>query len=159
MTDPIRPTDADARGLAMKLMREARFAALAVLDDQGLPMLSRVGFGLAPDGAPISLISTLAAHTQALQQRPCCAVMIGEPGDRGDALSHPRLSLQGQAEIIARSDPRHDALAAPYLRDHPKAKLYLQLGDFHFMRLAVTTGFLNGGFGKAHKLRPDDLRP
>lgn len=159
MTNPIRPTDDEARALAHQLLQDTRHAALAVLDCDGLPMLSRVGFGLGPDGVPISLVSTLAAHTQALMARPDCAIMIGEPAAKGDALSHPRLSLQGQAEILPRDHSLHTKLAAQYLRHQPKAKLYLQLGDFHFLRLTVTRGFLNGGFGKAFQLTSDDLRP
>ena len=40
-------------------------------------------------------------------------------------------------------------MAAHYLRDHPKAKLYIGLTDFSFVLFTVTTGHLNAGFGKA----------
>ena len=157
MTSPIRPTDEEARSLARKLMQDARFAALAVLGADGTPSLSRVAFGLSPAGAPISLVSTLAAHTQALIARPACSVMVGEPGDKGDPLTHPRLTLQGRAKILPNDTPAHAELAAHYLRDHPKAKLYVGFGDFHFLQITVTSAFLNGGFGKAFNLTPADL--
>ena len=47
--------------------------------------------------------------------------------------------------------------AAHWLRDHPKAKLYIGFGDFHFALFSVTGAFLNGGFGKAFFLTPVDL--
>ncbi|CUH77282.1 heme utilization protein HutZ [Tritonibacter multivorans] len=157
MTSPIRPTDNEARSLARQLMQDARFAALAVTDDAGCPTLSRVAFGLSPAGAPVSLVSTLASHTQALMARPDCALMVGEPGDKGDPLTHPRLTLQGRAEILPNNTNAHTEMAAHYLRDHPKAKLYVGFGDFHFLKITVTGAFLNGGFGKAFHLSPADL--
>ena len=157
MTSPIRPTDDEARSLARQLMQDARFAALAVTDETGCPSLSRVAFGLSPAGAPISLVSTLAAHTQALMARPDCALLVGEPGDKGDPLTHPRLTLQGRAEILPNDTPAHSEMAAHYLRDHPKSKLYVGFGDFHFLQITLTRAFLNGGFGKAFNLTPADL--
>ena len=157
MSDPIRPTDEDARQLAQSLMAEARFAALGVIDQKGCPLVTRVAFGLCPHGQPISLISTLSAHTRALKDRPVCSVMVGEPGDRGDPLTHPRLSLQGRARFVSNSGEEHQYLADHYLRTHPKAKLYIGFADFAFVRFAVEAGNLNGGFGKAFHLTPEDL--
>ena len=157
MTSPIRPTDNAARGLARDLMQEARFAALAVTDATGCPSVSRVAFGLSPAGAPISLVSTLSAHTEALIARPDCALLVGAPSDKGDPLTHPRLTLQGQAEILPNDTSAHKEMAAHYLRVHPKAKLYVGFGDFHFLQFTITRAFLNGGFGKAFTLSPADL--
>lgn len=160
MTDPIRPTDDQARALARDLLRAARFAALAVSDpDTGAPYVSRVALGLAPDGAPITLISGLALHTRALRADPACALLVGEPGPKGDPLSHPRLTVQASAQPVPRDSAAHTEMAAHYLRDHPKAKLYLSLGDFGFVRFTPTRLFLNGGFGRAFHLTPADLRP
>lgn len=119
MTDPIRPTDEDARQLARNLMSKARFAALGVIDQSGCPLVTRVAFGLCPKGRPISLVSTLSAHTRALQENPACSFMVGEPEDRGDPLTHPRLSLQGRARFIpipektTRCSPRTTCRAIP----------------------------------------------
>ncbi|WP_417840048.1 HugZ family protein [Tritonibacter scottomollicae] len=154
---PIRPTDDEARALARQLMQDARFAALATLTNAGYPMQSRVAFGLDAGGAPISLVSTLAAHTQAMAARPQISLLVGEPGAKGDPLTHPRLSLNGTAEILPNACTAHDEVAAQYLRSHPKAKLYIGFGDFHFVRFQISEAFLNGGFGKAYTLRPADL--
>lgn len=157
MTDPIRPTDAAARALARDLLAQARHAALAVTDPQtGTPYVSRIALRLV--GAnPVTLVSGLALHTRALRAAPACALLVGDPGPKGDALAHPRLTVQAQARFIPRPSPAHDEMAAPYLRGHPKAKLYLQLGDFGFVVFAPVRAFLNGGFGRAFHLTPADL--
>ncbi|MBY6141672.1 pyridoxamine 5'-phosphate oxidase family protein [Leisingera daeponensis] len=159
MADVIRPTDDEARALAQSLMAEARFAALGVLLEDGQPLVTRVAFGLDAQGQPVSLVSDLALHTGALRRHPPCSLMVGEPGAKGDALTHPRLSLLAEAEFVPRQGPAHEALAATYLRHHPKAKLYLQFADFSFVRFAVTAAHLNGGFGKAFRLAAADLLP
>lgn len=159
MADPIRPADDGARRLAQSLMAEARFAALGVLAEDGSPLVTRVAFGLDPQGAPVSLVSDLALHTQAMRQRPACSLLVGEPGAKGDPLTHPRLSLVCQASFLPHGAPGHAELAAHYLRSHPKAKLYIQFADFSFVRFRITAAHLNGGFGKAFHLGPADLHP
>jgi len=159
MTNPIRPTDEDARALAQSLMSKARFAALGVVLGTGAPLVTRVGFGLDPEDRPVSLISSLATHTGALQANPVCSLLIGEPGDKGDPLTYPRLSLMCRASFLHHADDGHTELAAHYLRDHPKAKLYIGFSDFSFVRFEVSEAHLNGGFGKAFHLVPQDLVP
>ncbi|GAA6201032.1 pyridoxamine 5'-phosphate oxidase family protein [Aquicoccus sp. SU-CL01552] len=157
MTNPIRPTDDAAREMARALLTKARFAALAVILADGAPMVSRVAFGRAPDGTPLTLVSDLATHTGALRGNPACSLMVGEPGPKGDPLTHPRLTLQARAHFIRNGEDSYDALAAHYLRDHPKAKLYIGFADFSFALFTVQAGHLNGGFGKAFRLTATDM--
>lgn len=156
-TNPIRPTDDQARALARALIAEAGFAALAVLGPDGAPAVTRIGFGIAPDGTPISLVSDLAAHTRALASDPRASLLVGEPGPRGDPLVHSRLTLQVLAEFVGRERAEHATLAEAWLSRHPKAKLYIGFTDFRFARFLVTSAFLNGGFGRAFQLTPEDL--
>ncbi|MEX0303146.1 MAG: HugZ family protein [Leisingera sp.] len=158
MADPIRPTDDDARTLARSLMKQACFAALGVLLEDGSPLVTRVALGLDPQGQPVSLISDLAQHTQALRQNPACSLLAGEPGPKGDPLTHPRLSLMARAEFVPHEAPEHEELATHYLHSQPKAKLYLQFADFSFVRFRVAAAHLNGGFGKAFRLTAADLK-
>ncbi|WP_146590058.1 HugZ family protein [Puniceibacterium confluentis] len=159
MTSPIRPTDDAARQLARDLIAAARFGALAVLDpDSATPMVSRVGLVPGPDGLPLALVSDLAQHTVALRSNPACSLLIGEPGPKGDPLTWPRLSLHGTAQFIRHDHPDHGALAAHYLTHFPKAKLYIDFADFSLLRFDLRGAHLNGGFGKAFVLSPDDLR-
>lgn len=152
MPDPIRPTDDTARSLARDLLAGARHGALGTLDDAGFPLVTRVAVGW--DGtAPLILVSALSAHARALRARPACGLMVGEPGARGDPLTHPRLSLTARAEPADKA-----TLRELWLRDHPKAALYYDFADFFMLRLAVAAAHLNGGFGKAWVLTPADLR-
>jgi putative heme iron utilization protein len=157
MTDPIRPADDDAIRLARGLMADARSMSLAVLGADGGPQVTRAAFGLDPDGAPLSLVSQLSDHTGALLRDPRCSLLIGEPGPKGDPLTHPRLTLQARAGMIAHDDPGYAPLADHWLRTHPKAKLYIGFTDFAFVRFAVSAGALNGGFGRAYRLGLADL--
>ncbi|GAB5448060.1 HugZ family pyridoxamine 5'-phosphate oxidase [Gymnodinialimonas sp.] len=153
MTNPIRPTDDDARALAQTLIHTARFAALAVLDpDTGTPVVTRIALVPGTDGGPLSLISTLSTHTTALKANPACSVLIGEPGPKGDPLTHPRLTLQAVATPADKS-----ALKGHYLSLYPKAQLYYDFTDFQLTQFAPTGAFLNGGFGKAFHLTAADL--
>ena len=76
---------------------------------------------------------------------------MGEPG-RGDPLAHPRLTLAARAEPADKA-----ALREALLARHPKAALYFDFADFALLRLAPSGAFLNGGFGKAFRLSPEDL--
>lgn len=157
---PIRPTDDGARRLARGLIDDARLAALAVLDPgSGAPVVSRVALSTDGAGMPVTLISDLSQHTAALRANPVCSLLVGEPGPKGDPLTHPRLTIQARADFVARGDARHDALRTRYLSTHPKAKLYVDFADFHFVRLVPDAAFLNGGFGKAYRLSAADLAP
>ncbi|MBT9247549.1 pyridoxamine 5'-phosphate oxidase family protein [Gemmobacter fulvus] len=156
--DPVQPADAQARALAQGLLHAARHAALAVTDPEtGTPGISRIAFGLDPQGLPLTLISRLAAHHAALSAHPVAAVMVGDPGDKGDPLTHPRLMIRVQAELLLRDHADHAALRAHWLVSHPKAQLYVDFPDFSFVRLRPLSALLNGGFGRAHRLAPDDL--
>jgi putative heme iron utilization protein len=153
----LRPTTEEARRLAKTLLRTARYGAIATLDPEtGAPQVTRVGVSTDFDGAPVLLISGLAAHFPALKADARCSLLLGEPG-KGDPLAHPRISVTAQAHILERDDPASNRIAARYLAHQPKAKLYAGLGDFRFVRLDPISASLNGGFGKAFALTPEDL--
>jgi len=156
--DPIRETDAEARALARRLIDTARHGALGVRDPEtGAPMVSRVAVAVAPDGRPLTLISDLSHHTRALKADPVCSLLVGEPGDKGDPLTHPRITLQCRASFLRHGEAGHAGMRAHYLARHPKAGLYIDFADFSFALLDVEDAHLNGGFGKAYRLRPADL--
>lgn len=159
-TSPLRSVDDKARALARALMEHAPFAALAHLDPEtGHPLVTRTGFGLDNDGAPLLLMSELSAHFAALAADARCSLLIGEPGQinkpGGDPLTHPRLTLVGKASLV--DSLGRDAARTAYLTRNPKAKLYIDFGDFHFWQITSERAFLNGGFGKAYHLDASDL--
>ena len=136
----------------------ATHAALAVLHPQtGAPWVSRIALAPGPDGAPMSLVSTLAPHTAALAADPRAALLIGTPETRGDPLTYPRLTLQAEARFIARDAPDHADWRAHYLRLRPKAKLYIDFADFRLVSFRPQSAALNGGFGQAYALTLHDL--
>ncbi|MDU8925883.1 pyridoxamine 5'-phosphate oxidase family protein [Alisedimentitalea sp. MJ-SS2] len=156
--DPFQPADDDARTLARSLIETSDHAALAVIQPgTTLPSATRVALAVAPDGAPMTLISELASHTAALRANPACALLIGDTAGKGDPLTHPRLTLHGSAAFIARSDPACAGIRAHFLDQRPKSTLYADFPDFSFVRFEITDGLLNAGFGKAYRLTAADL--
>ncbi|HEY5818634.1 MAG TPA: HugZ family protein [Mesorhizobium sp.] len=153
----VRETDAEAIRLARKLIRTARYGALAVLDPAtGGPLASRVGIATDIDGTPIILTSMLSAHTRAVLADSRCSLLLGEPG-KGDPLAHPRISLVCRATKLDRETDAGMQARRRYLNRHTKADLYVDLGDFSFFRLEMTGASLNGGFGRAYNLERENL--
>ena len=156
--NPIRETNEEAKALARRLIDEARFGALAVLEPEtGFPLVSRVAIGTSADGHAVTLASDLAFHSKALKADPRCSLLVGEPG-KGDPLAHPRVTLIGRLQPVERTQARADGLRERWLDMHPKARLYVDFADFNFYRLELERAHLNGGFGKAYVLTPRDLR-
>lgn len=153
----LRETDEDARRLARILMRQAPYAAMAVIEPEtGFPAISRVLVGTDGDGIPAILVSSLSAHILALRADPRASLLMGEPG-KGDPLAHPRLSVECLAEAVARDTMVHHRLRDRFLARHARARTYIDFGDFQFFRLAPQAASLNGGFGKAYRLAGEDL--
>jgi len=103
-------------------------------------------------GMPHTLVSDLSGHTAALRQGGIVSLLIGEPGRKGDPLTHPRLTLQARPEPADKA-----ACRARWLAIVPKARLYYDFADFHLFRLVPLSGLLNGGFGTAWRLGADDF--
>ena len=155
--DPVQPADAAALALVRGLLTLGH-AALAWTDaDTGTPGISRIAFARDPDLGLMTLISGLAPHFRALRTHPACALMLGEVGDKGDPLTHPRLMIQARAVFVAPDDPARPPLRARWLDRNPKATVYIDLPDFAFVRLTPVSALLNGGFGRAHRINPGDL--
>ncbi|SEN21285.1 hypothetical protein SAMN05216227_100959 [Pseudorhodobacter antarcticus] len=129
--------------------------ALSYTSADGWPGISRIALGRDGAGVPLTLVSSLAPHVAGLRAHPTCALMLGEPGPKGDPLTHPRVMLRANAEF-ASTDERA-ALRGLWLATHPKAKLYVDFADFAFVRLRPLNGLLNAGFGKAFSLTAQDI--
>jgi putative heme iron utilization protein len=156
-TPLIRPTDEEARKLARILLRGARFGALAVLDPEtSFPLATRTLVATDLDGAPVILISRLAAHTRALMADPRCSILVGEPR-KGDPLAWPRLTAPGRAILVEKETPEENVIRRRFLRRHPKSKLYASFEDFQFYKIDLADAFLNGGFGKSYHILREEL--
>jgi heme iron utilization protein len=152
MPDQPSAADFDASGLARLLLRGTRAGALATLDREGgFPFASLVTVATDLDGAPLLLLSRLAAHTLNLERDPRASLLLSQ-GGKGDPLAHPRLTVIGRG---ARA-------TEPWVRDrflarHPKAELYADFPDFAFWRLTITGAHLNGGFARAATLSAAEI--
>ncbi|QRZ12114.1 pyridoxamine 5'-phosphate oxidase family protein [Paracoccus methylovorus] len=152
--DPIRETTDDARALARQLLERARHASLGTLDPEtGAPLVTRIALQSDTDGAPLALLSGLATHSRALATDPRVGLLIVAEADKGDAMTHARLSILGRALPVQPDDRRR----ARWLDRDPKARVYLDLPDFRFWRIEPVSGLLNAGFGQAFRLQPGDM--
>jgi heme iron utilization protein len=148
---PGQDPDFDPAGLAKRLLREIRTAALATLDADGAPFATLTAIATDHDGSPVLLMSRLATHTRNLERDPRYSLLLAQGGG-GDPLAHPRLTLVGTAARVV--DPR---LRGRYLRRNPKAALYADFPDFSFWRAEVLGVHLNGGFARAADFGPAGL--
>jgi putative heme iron utilization protein len=152
VNDPRNPADFDAPGLARHVLRTIRAGALATLEaETGAPFASLVSIATDMDGAPLFLLSELAAHTRHLERDPRASLLLCA-GGKGDPLAHPRLTLTGQ--VIPDDTPR---LRRRFLERHPKAALYADFADFSIHRFVLEAGHLNGGFARAARLAAGEI--
>jgi len=141
----------DPQALAKELLRSATTGALATLDASGAPFASLVTVATDADGRPLLLLSRLATHTRQLETDDRASLLLARIG-RGDPLAHPRLTLNGRAQRLARDSAEGARARRRFLAHHPKAELYADFGDFAFWRLDPAAGHLNGGFARAAEL-------
>lgn len=138
---------------ARRLVREARTAALATLARRtGHPFGSMVSVACEPDGTPILLMSTLAAHSRNLADDPRASLLFVDPA-APDPQQGARVTVVGRVEEIAAPAEA----ARRYLARLPEAALYAGFADFAFFRLVVEDAHLVAGFGRAMRVRREDL--
>jgi len=145
--DPVR--------IARALLFAERHGVLSTISvhRSGYPYGSLTPYALSARGAPIVLISTLAAHTKNLLADARACLFVGErttSGKPGDGPANPqaagRVSLLGRA---ARVPPDGEADArARYLARIPDAESYFQTHDFQLWEMTIEEARLIAGFGK-----------
>ncbi len=148
--DPTAENDAFA---ARCLLRAARAGTLATTDE-GQPQASLVTPAVAPDGAILLLLSSLAAHTRHLAADPRCALLVAGKPENENPQTAPRVTVTG---VAVRSDDAD--LRRFWVRHHPYAALYADFSDFALWRLVPQAGAWVGGFARASLLAAADLVP
>ena len=141
------------------LIRAQRIAALGTLRDS-VPFVSMVLYAEAADLSAFYLhLSRLAMHTQALRSDPRVGLMIAQP-DTGssDPQTLARVSIQGEAAIVAKDSSDFSAVKALYLAKFPTAELNFGLGDFDLYRITPRTGRYVADLGKIYDLREEDWK-
>lgn len=128
-------------------------AALATHSVQlsGYPFASAVPFITDAQHRPVLLISSLAEHTRNLAADPRASLMIVKPLGEGEMA---RVSLVGEI----RPFDVEPLLVRRYLRYHPPAERFLQLGDFRFHRFESLRVLTIGGFAQARWLEGERIQ-
>lgn len=125
-----------------RLVREARFGALATLEPEGGPYASLVAVATDPEGRPTLLISRLARHTRNAAGDARISLLVSA-ANAPDPLNAPRASLVGR--IVAAPEPD---VRARYLARHDAAAGYADFADFGFFRMDIESAHLVEGFGR-----------
>lgn len=112
----------------------------------GTPYGSVTPYALSADGAPLLLLSGLAAHTHNLRADSRAGFFVGDHSAAADPQAGARLSLMGRAvPVPATNEP--DARAR-YVARWPNATHTLGLGDFSFWRFEIEEARFIAGFGE-----------
>lgn len=141
------------------LIRSQRIAALGTLRD-GVPFVSMVPYAEAADLSAFYLhLSRLAVHTQAIRSDPHVGLMIAQP-DTGssDPQTLARVSIQGEAVVVAKDSADFSVIKVLYLAKFPAAELNFGLGDFDLYRITPHTGRYVADLGKIYDLKEEDWR-
>jgi len=142
----------DAVGMAKTLMRVSRQGALATLMQRGGdPYCSLVNVATAADGAPVLLISRLAAHTRNILADGRVSLMLD---DRRAANPFDALRIMVNGEAVETDDA---AVARRYLARQPEAEPFAHFGDFSFFVLRPKYVHVVAGFGRVMNLKPDEF--
>jgi putative heme iron utilization protein len=105
------------------------------------------------DGRPVFFISSMAMHTQNLEQDPRASLLITQPDVSGDPLGAARVSIIGAADQAAAEEVRE-----LYLSRNKSARLWQDYSDFSYYRLEVAAVYFIGGFGVMGWVSVDDYR-
>ncbi len=142
-------------GAARALMAQTRSGALGSINQDGSPLVTLVAIATMEDGAPLLLLSRIAAHTQNILCEPRASLLIEGTSDGPDPMTGPRLSLGGK--VVALGDAEIAASKTRFIDKHPGSVAYDVELDFDYYRLAIESARFNQGFGRFRKLGPSDL--
>jgi heme oxygenase (biliverdin-IX-beta and delta-forming) len=117
----------------------------------GFPFGSMMPFAVDHIGRPVFFISTMAMHTQNLQQDGRASLLITQPDVSGDPLASARLTLVGTAAVAPVEEVRD-----LYLSRYENARYWQEYTDFAYYRLAVEGVYFIGGFGVMGWVAPEE---
>lgn len=150
--------DAQSEQTLANLIRNTRLAALGTLHD-GEPNLAMVAIDVESDFSAFHiLVSTLGKHTRDMQTDPRVSLLLTETDDhRPDPQTLARLSLNGTAGMLPRTDPHYPQVKHAYLTRFPEAEQLFSLGDFNLWRISPKSGRFVAGFAQAYNIVPETL--
>ncbi len=118
----------------------------------GAPYASLVLIAADLDASPLLLLSDLAQHSRNIAFDPRISLLIDGTAGYRDPLTGPRLTVIGQAKVVA--DP---SLLARFTAHHPTSAVYSGFADFRLYQVAAERGHLVAGFGRIHWIDGHDL--
>jgi heme iron utilization protein len=108
----------------------------------GFPFGSMMPYAADDLGRAVFFISSMAMHTQNLQNDSRASLLITQPDVSGDPLGAGRLTLLGAATEVPAAEVRD-----LYLSRYENAKYWQDYTDFAYYRLEVSGVYFIGGFG------------
>ncbi len=99
----------------------------------GFPFGSIMPYATDDEGRPIFFISSMARHTQNLQQDRRASLLITQLDVSGDPLGAARLTLLGEV-----SEVPADGVRELYLSRYENARFWQDYSDFSYRRLDVS---------------------
>ena len=132
---------------ARTLLHLGRVGSLSTLSRKrpGFPFGSLMPYALDGAGRPVFLISTMAMHTQNLQQDGRAGLLVTQPEASGDPLGAARVTLVGNVSPIAETEVGEARRL--YLERHENSKCWVDFDDFSFFAMDVVDVYYVGGFG------------
>jgi putative heme iron utilization protein len=146
------------------LLLDTPVATLGTLAEDGAPQVSMVPFvplgrlgGVGGAGLLIH-VSALAAHSRHMRRDPRVSLLVmAPPGDAGEALALPRVTIEGTAIFLEAGDSRWEPGRALYLARFAEAALTTTLPDFSFVLIEPRSARHVAGFGAARTLDGEAL--
>ena len=135
---------------ARRLIRAARTATLATLNENGTPYGSLVKVASDFAGQPVIHVSRLAWHTRNLEADGRASLLFVAQAPFGDPLEAPRVTAIGRLAPCAES-----AYSQRFLACHPDAAAYAGFSDFSFWRMDLERCHAIAGFGRIETLDGD----
>ena len=141
------------------LLERQRLLSLAVLLDEK-PYVGLLPYALRTDyGAALIHASKLARHTRGLEDGAPVAILVHDlTTPEMDPLQVPRVSLQGNVEVIAKDSPAYAAGREAYLARFPTSATTFGLADFNLYWLPFESGRYVAGFAQSVNLNEQNLR-
>lgn len=121
---------------------------------EGYPFGSVTPFMLTEEGDPIIYISDLAQHTRNLKQNNKVSLIVYD-ATQDDSQANARVTILGDAELIAAESDEEAQIKSRYFTLFPQAQKYQQTHDFNFYRIRTHRVRYIGGFGKIHWIQKE----
>lgn len=152
--------ESTSTGELQELLHSRRTAALGTLDDEGAPFVSMVPFAVEHSlGCLVIHVSSLAAHTRYLRQRPRVSLLVTRPESPGEPVhALARATLQGEADPLESHRPEWEPCRAAYPARFPEAQPMTELGDFQFVAIHLTHARQISGFAAARNVDEEELQ-